>query len=171
MQQKILTRRPALGFVIALAAAFLPAAAQPSAVGQFQDWAVFTEDRGDDTLCFAATRASTSAPRNVRHGDVWFYVSYWKSGVALAQPSLKVGYDLDTGRTPRLSVGRSQWTLFTAGGEAFASDADDPRIVEAVRRGAQMQVEARSARGTNVSYRFSLRGSGNAIDRASQACS
>jgi hypothetical protein len=171
MQQETRGPHRFLAIALILAAGAMPASAQPRAIGQFQDWAVFTEERGDDLICFAASRANDAAPRNVRHGDVWFHVTFWRSGAAREQPSLRAGYDFDSGSNPRLSIGRSQWTLFTSGGEAFANDADDPRIVEAVRRGAQMRVEARSARSTNVSYRFSLRGSSNAIDRAAQACS
>lgn len=159
-----------LALLLAISALAAPALAEPTAVGRFRDWAVFTEERGGDLICYAASQATSKAPSSVRHGDVWFYVTSWKSGQANNQPSLKVTFDLQSGSTPRATIGRSSWNLFTSGGEAFADDADDPRIVDAMRKGSSLSVSARSARGTNVTYRFSLSGSADAIAKAQEAC-
>ena len=56
------------------------------------------------------------------------------------------------------------------GGEAFAQDRDDSQIVDALRRGSELHVEAVSSRNTQVSYHFSLSGSAAAIDKASSLC-
>lgn len=155
-----------------MAACLFPASAlaDPEAHGRFRDWAVFTETRGNDLVCFAATEATSKTPASANHGQVWYYVTSWKSGQARNQPSLKVGFTFQNGSAPRLTIGRSAWTKFAVGSEAFADDADDPRIVDGIRRGASMSVTAVSARGTNVSYRFSLTGSAAAIDKAAELC-
>ena len=170
MQQTIhLTLRP-LAIVIGLTILAAPAIADPVAQGRFKDWAVFTETVAGDLICYAATEAQSKSPSKVSHGDVWFYVTSWKSGKAKAQPSLKVGYDFKEGSSPKARIGRSSWTLFPASMEAFAEDSDDPAIVAALRKGADLIVDATSARGTKVSYRFSLSGSASAIDKAADAC-
>ncbi|MEX1252263.1 MAG: invasion associated locus B family protein [Hyphomonas sp.] len=169
-QRKTLCRRLNLAIVIAPLLLAAPAAAEPTAVGRFKDWAVFTETVEGDLICYAATEAETTTPTRVNHGAVWYYVTSWKSGKAKAQPSIKVGYDIKDGSSPKAKVGRSSWTLFPAAREAFAEDADDPAIVEALRKGANLVVEATSARGTKVSYKFSLSGSATAIDKAAEAC-
>ncbi|WP_035616787.1 invasion associated locus B family protein [Hyphomonas johnsonii] len=154
-----------------LAAIAVPcASAAPTAVGRYNDWSVFTEQSGNDTICYAATSATDKAPRSADHGEVWFYVSSWKSGRARNQPSLKVGFDLREQLAPKASVGRSSWTLFGVGQEAFADDDDDRRIVEALKKGSELRVEAVSARNTAVAYHFSLKGSAAAIDKAAAAC-
>lgn len=170
MQHKM--QAPARSLILVIASVLLggAAAAEPTAIGRFKDWAVFTEERGGDLICYAATAATSKAPSSVRHGDVWYYVTSWKSGTARNQPSLKVTYDLKPDRAPKTSIGRSSWEMFAIGGEAFADDADDPRIVDALRRGATVTVTAQSARGTNVTYRFSLSGSADAIDKAEEVC-
>lgn len=147
-----------------------PALAEPTAVGRFKDWAVFKETVEGDTICYAATEAASKSPSKAAHGAVWFYVTTWKSGKAKAQPSIKVGFDFKSSSSPKTKVGRSSWTMFPAGPEAFAEDADDPAIVEALRKGANLAVEGTSARGTSVSYKFSLSGSATAIDKAAEAC-
>ena len=85
-------RALALGFAAVSLA--LPAMADPIAIARFKDWTVFQDSVDGDTVCFAATEATDKAPKAASHGDVWFYVTSWKSGKARNQPSLKVGYDL-----------------------------------------------------------------------------
>ena len=148
----------------------LPAAASPSAVARFKDWQVFTDQVGGEKICFAATEATDKAPRTARHGDVWFYITSWQSGRAKNQPSLRVGFKLREDLPSRARVGRSSWPLFNVGQEAFADDADDPRLVRAIERGSELRVEGVSSRGTSVAYHFSLSGSANAIRRAAEAC-
>jgi len=169
-QQKTFRRLGHLAIVIAPLLLAGTALAEAAAVGRFKDWAVFTEKVGGDLICYAATEAETKTPTKVNHGAVWYYVTSWKSGKATAQPSIKVGYDFKEGSSPKARVGRSSWSLFPAGREAFAEDADDPAIVKALRKGANLVVEATSARGTRTSYKFSLNGSATAIDKAEEAC-
>ena len=146
------------------------ASATPSVVRQYTDWVVFTEDIGGERLCYAATQATDKAPRTADHGDVWFYVSNWQSGKARNQPSLKVGYELRGDLPGKARIGRSDWTLFGVGREAFAQDSDDILLVRQLKRGNELRVEATSARNTRVTYHFSLSGSSAAIDRAASAC-
>ena len=151
-------------------AAVTAAHAAPSAIGRYKDWTVFTETVNGETLCYAATEATDKAPKSSDHGDVWFFVSNWKSGKARSQPSLKVGYELRADLPGRASIGRTGWTLYGVGREAFAQDRDDSSIVSALKKGSELRVEAISARDTKVSYHFSLSGSAAAIDKASALC-
>ncbi len=162
--------RPLVSLGLALALMAPASFADPTAIGRYKDWSVFTETTGGETICYAATPATDKAPRSADHGDVWFYVTSWKSGRARNQPSLKVGYNLREDLAPKASVGRSSWTLFGVGREAFADDNDDPRIVSALRKGSELRVEAVSARNTQVAYHFSLSGSAAAIDKAAAMC-
>jgi invasion protein IalB len=154
----------------AFAFTFACASAEPVAIGKFRDWSVFTEKSGSDTICYAATQAASKSPKKATHGDVWFYVTSWKSGAAKNQPSLKAGYNFDASREHKVRIGRSAWSAFASGREVFADDADDAKIVEALRKGERLKVEARSERGTNTAYDFSLSGSAAAIDKAVASC-
>lgn len=158
-----------LGLAVAGLAAEALAAA-PTAVARFKDWTVFTVEAEGETICFAATEATDKAPRAVSHGDVWFYVTSWKSGRGRNQPSLKVGYELRDDMPTRARVGRSTWTLFNAGQEAFADDSDDAALVRGLERGSELRIEAVSGRNTAVAYHFSLAGSASAIERAEAVC-
>ena len=142
-----LSRRNRYAALGVLAAITIPcAAAEPTAIGRFNDWSVFTDTAGGETVCYAATTATDKAPRSADHGEVWYYV------------------------TAKASIGRSSWTLFSVGQEAFADDSDDRRIVDALKKGSELRVEAVSARNTQVAYHFSLKGSAAAIDKAAAIC-
>ena len=163
--------RMRLGFAVLAAMALAgDALANPTAIARFKDWAVFSTDVEGDKICFAATQATDKAPRSATHGDVWFYVTSWSSGRARSQPSIKVGYDISSNVPPSARIGRSTWTLFASGNEAFAADEDDPNLVRALKRGSELRVEAVSERETQVAYHFSLAGSSAAIDRAAASC-
>ncbi|MGH1421538.1 MAG: invasion associated locus B family protein [Hyphomonas sp.] len=157
-----------IGLVATLSAP--TALAQPEAIGKYKNWVVFVDDSSGEKLCYAATEAKDKAPVAAEHGDVWFYVTNWKSGRARNQPSLKVGYELRSDRAPRASIGRSGWSMFSAKNEAFAEDSDDAAMVRALRAGSELRVTAVSARNTNVSYHFSLSGSSAAIKKAAALC-
>ncbi|MEO1305145.1 MAG: invasion associated locus B family protein [Pseudomonadota bacterium] len=157
-------------FGVCLGLQTLTAFADPSVVRQYSDWVVFTENVGGEKMCYAATMATDKAPRSADHGDVWFYVSNWQSGKARNQPSLKVGYELRGDLPGKAKIGRSDWSLFGVGREAFAQDSDDARLVRQLKRGNELRVEATSARNTRVTYHFSLAGSSAAIDRAASIC-
>lgn len=167
MPMRLLRLMTLLGCAAGLA---LSAAASPTAIARYKDWQVFTEDIGGETICYAATEATDKAPRTANHGDVWFYVTFLSSGRVDSQPSLRVGFELREDLPSRARVGRSAWTLFNVGSEAFADDEDDPLLVRAIERGSELRVESVSARGTQVAYHFSLSGSANAIERAAEAC-
>ena len=165
MLRRSLTVLGALG-----ALSMMSAAAAPSVVRQYSDWVVFTDRIGGEEVCYAATQATDKAPRSADHGDVWFYVSNWRSGNARNQPSLKVGYELRGDLPGKARIGRADWSLFGVGREAYAQDSDDAALVRQLKRGSELRVEATSARNTRVTYHFSLAGSSAAIDRASSIC-
>ncbi len=161
---------PLVTALVAATAVAGTAVAAPTAIGRFRDWTVYTEDINGERLCFAATEATDKAPSSADHGEVWFYVTSWRSGAARNQPSLRVGYELRADLPSEARVGRATWPLFNQDREAFARDDDDPALVRALKRGSELRIEAVSARNTPVAYHFSLSGSSDAIDRAAAAC-
>jgi hypothetical protein len=146
------------------------ASADVRAVGRYKDWLVYTETVGRDTICYAATHPIDKAPKNVDHGDVNFFVATWKSGSAVNQPSLKVGYDLRQDLPTQAVIGRETFRLFASGAEAFAPDAREAALLAALRKGAELRVETAGARTARTAYHFSLRGSNEAIDKARSLC-
>lgn len=155
--------------IIVCAATAGPASAEVKAIGRYKDWRVYTEAVGRDLVCFAETPASDLAPKASSHGEVGFRVAFWRSGSASEQPSLKVGYLLRPDLPPVATIGRERFEMFAARDEAFTPDADDRRLVVAVKKGSELRVEAASS-SERTAYHFSLKGSADAIEKARALC-
>ena len=167
--------------VLRLAAAALlaaaPAAAQESTnrVGTQTDWSIFVED--SPTQCWIV-----SAPKQVRNtrdgrevaarrGDIRMFVSYWPGNDRQGEVSVTGGYPYREGSTVNLTIGTTQFELFTDGELAWAaSPQDDARIVTAMKRGAQAVVSGMSGRGTRTEDTFSLLGFTAAVEDAETRC-
>lgn len=148
----------------------LEAFAEPTAVARYKDWRVYVDTDNGERVCFATTQATDMAPRDAKHGDVWFYVTKWARSGSTAHSSLKVGYELRPDLPPAARIGRASWNLYSAGPEAFVHDSDERAVLNALKRGSELRVEAVSARDTPVAYHFSLAGSSAAIDKANAVC-
>lgn len=152
--------------VLAVAA---PASAEVKAIGRYKEWRVYTEGAGNNLVCFAATPAADAAPKNADHGEVNFYVSAWK-GRSANQTSLKVGYTLRQDVAPEAIVGRERFPMYAVGDEAFVDDAREKSLLDAIRKGVELRVEAASVKDARTAYHFSLKGSTEAIDKAKALC-
>ena len=146
-------------------------AAEPEPVGVYKDWSVFVREIEGDKICFAATEAGDKSPKSVNHGDVFFLIATWKSGAASDQPSLMTGYNLRDAPNPTLRVGSDKWDMYVSENEAFIESGDEEkRLINAMRRGADMRVSAVSNRGTATSYVISLQGVTAALERVKEVC-
>jgi hypothetical protein len=166
-----MARKIAAALLLTAALAAGPAASgQSKAIGRYKDWRVFTEDVGKDLVCFAAVDPTDMAPKSVDHGEVTFYVATWKSGQALNQPSLKVGYTLRTDLAPEAIIGRERFQMFASGPEAFFDDRTEKLLLAALQKGSELRIEAASVKNARTAYHFSLKGSHEAIDKAKALC-
>ena len=158
---------PLMAVLLALAP---DAIAQSKAIGRYNDWRVYTEGEGRNMVCFAAVEASDMAPKAADHGEVTFYVAAFKSGAATSQPSLRVGYTLRKDLAPAAIIGRDRFPLYAAGQEAFFPDDREKPLLDALKKGKELRVEAASVKDARTAYHFSLKGSRDAIDKAKALC-
>lgn len=153
-----------------LLAAAPAAVAQSKAIGRYNDWRVYTEGEGRNMVCFAAVEASDMAPKAADHGEVTFYVAAFKSGAATSQPSLRVGYTLRKDLAPAAIIGRERFPMYAEGQEAFFPDDREKPLLDALKKGKELRVEAASVKDARTAYHFSLKGSRDAIDKARALC-
>ncbi len=157
--------------ILVLGGATGAGAAQPKLHQTIKDWAVFTMPSNGDVMCYVRSYARDKSPKNVDHGDVIFFVTSWKSGSATHQPSLMTGYTIKTVPPPKARVGSTRITMYADGKEAFIEDERDERkLVNAMRKGSSLRIQARSARGTATAYEFSLAGITAALKKADALC-
>lgn len=164
----------ALGLVALAAGASLvpPAAAQNvEALGTHRDWHTFQFAEGGNRVCYMASKPSREEPATVNHGDIFLLITHRPAEGSRDVISLLTGYNFRADSDVRVTIGGDNFTLFTHENTAWARDADtDRRLVQAMRAGSDMTVRGISARGTNVTYTFSLLGATAAHNQITQAC-
>ena len=85
--------------------------------------------------------------------------------------SIMIGYALKPGSESALEVGGASYAMYTQGdGLWIKNAAEEERMVDAMRKGADVTVKGMSAKGTETTDTFSLKGLAQALDRLAQDC-
>ena len=96
----------------------------------------------------------------------WTKASDWKAhlnGGGYVQITAKVDATAQIGTSTYLMFGQSD-------GAWIKNAAEEPQLVEAMRKGAELIIKGKSARGTETTDTYSLMGISNALDRAVKEC-
>jgi invasion protein IalB len=166
--------------VLVSATAALPAAAQSKnpadqavLLGQFGDWGAYKATPGGKAVCFALskpTKAETEpAGRNRDPG--YAFVSTRPAEKVKNEVSVIVGYPQKPGHDASAAIGSANYVLYTQNDGAWVKNAaEEPQMVEAMRKGSQLVVKSESARGTKTTDTYSLKGIGEALDKVAAEC-
>lgn len=161
--------------VIGLASA-TQAQTSTNRVASNTDWSVFVEDAPTKECWGVSAPKETVNTRDgqvveVRRGDILLFVFYRPSASVSGQLAFTGGYPFASGSTATLSIGGTNYELFTEGEWAWPATPDeDARIVAAMKRGADATLTAVSGRGTQTKDRFSLLGFTAAVEEAARRC-
>lgn len=144
-------------------------------IGSFNDWDAFTLRRDNgETLCYlVSVPKSWKASRDgVSRGEIYVTVTHRPKAKVRDQVNAIVGYPLKRGSEARATIdGKSRFQLFTEGDGAWLfNNADDRKMVDAMRRGSALVIEGQSERGTATTDRYSLSGFTAAHQAIGRAC-
>ncbi|MCR4266960.1 invasion associated locus B family protein [Nitratireductor sp. ZSWI3] len=146
-------------------AAASPALAQATAVGQHRDWGVYSYQSGNGKVCYAMSVPKEKLPGSLDHGDIFFFVSQKPGQNVASEPQFIASYNFQDGSKVTATVGDKSFTMFTQGKSAWLENAaEEPQLIAAMKGGSTMKVAAKSGRGNDTSYVFSLSGVTAAID-------
>ncbi|WP_371745167.1 invasion associated locus B family protein [Bradyrhizobium sp. U87765 SZCCT0109] len=147
--------------------------AEPTLVGQFGTWGAYTALPSGKKVCFALARPSSSKthPANRPRDPAYVFVSTRPAEKVVNEVSVMIGYQVKPGSESTLEVGGARYAMYTQGdGLWIKNAAEEERMVEALRRGTDVTVKAVSAKGTETTDTFSLKGLSQALDRLAQEC-
>lgn len=158
-------------------AASSPAAAtggaEPALIGQFGTWGAYTATPNGKKVCFALARpsSSTTNPPNRPRDPAYVFVSTRPAEKVNNEVSIMIGYQLKPGSESSLDVGGARYAMYTQGdGLWIKNAAEEERMVDAMRKAPDVVVKGVSAKGTETSDTFSLKGLAQALDRLAQTC-
>lgn len=160
-----------LGVAMLVATAAPGYAQQAKFLEKFSGWSAYAGQGGGKKMCFIVAQPADSAPKNVRRGPIYFYVTHYPGDKVKNEISLKMGYPLRPGVPAEITIAGKKFPLFTkAEGAYVAKRETEGQIVAAMKAGAEMVVKGRSTRGTLTTDKYTLSGLSAALDRIAKEC-
>lgn len=148
-----------------------PASAQnPKPIGSYGDWRALTYEESGKPVCYVFTEPAKKEGQYTSRGQVYALVTHRPADKKLNVFTIISGYTYKEDSDAILEIGDQKFTLFTQEGMAWANDEDDPKIVDALKKGTGMVVHGTSARGTETIDTYSLQGFSKAYDAIGNAC-
>ena len=154
-------------------AAAVAGAAEPTLIGQFGTWGAYTATPNGKKVCFALAKPSSSKtnPPNRPRDPAYAFVSTRPAEKVINEVSVMIGYALKPGSESSLEVGGASYAMYTQGdGLWIKNAAEEERMVDAMRKAADVTVKGVSAKGTETTDTFSLKGLSQALDKLAQDC-
>jgi hypothetical protein len=147
--------------------------AEPTLIGQFGTWGAYTATPNGKKVCFALAKPSSSKtnPPGRPRDPAYAFVSTRPAEKVTNEVSVMIGYTLKPGSESTLEVGGAAYAMYTQGdGLWIKNAAEEERMVDAMRKAADVTVKGVSAKGTETTDTFSLKGLSQALDRLAQDC-
>ena len=147
--------------------------AEPTLIGQYGTWGAYTATPNGKKVCFALAKPSSSKtnPPNRPRDPAYVFVSTRPAEKVTNEVSVMIGYALKPGSESTLEVGGASFAMYTQGdGLWIKNAAEEERMVEAMRKSADAVIKGVSAKGTETTDTFSLKGLAQALDRLAQDC-
>ena len=157
----------------AVPAAAAAGGAEPTLIGQFGTWGAYTATPNGRKVCFALAKPASSKtnPPNRPRDPAYAFVSTRPAEKVVNEVSIMIGYALKPGSESSLEVGGAAYAMYTQGdGLWIKNAAEEEQMVAAMRKSAEVTVKGVSAKGTETTDVFSLKGLSQALDRLAQDC-
>jgi hypothetical protein len=154
-------------------AAVATGSAEPTLLGQYGTWGAYAATPNGKKVCFALAKPSSSKtnPPNRPRDPAYAFVSTRPAEKVSNEVSVMIGYALKPGSESTLEVGGASYAMYTQGdGLWIKNAAEEERMVEAMRKSADVVVKGVSTKGTETTDVFSLKGLSQALDRVAQDC-
>ncbi|TCU62983.1 hypothetical protein EDE08_1209 [Bradyrhizobium sp. R2.2-H] len=147
--------------------------AEPTLIGQFGTWGAYAATPNGKKVCFALAKPSSSKtnPPNRPRDPAYAFVSTRPAEKVNNEVSVMIGYALKPGSESTVEVGGASFAMYTQGdGLWIKNAAEEERMVEAMRKSADLVVKGVSAKGTETTDTFSLKGLTQALDKIAHDC-
>jgi hypothetical protein len=147
--------------------------AQPKLLGQYGEWGAYTASPSGKKVCFALAKPTSSetVPPNRPRNPVFMFISTRPADKVTDEVSIVIGYPFKPASEASADIGSTSFALYTQQDGAWIKNAaDEASMVSAMRAGGSMVVKGVSAKGTQTTDTFTLKGASQALDRIAQEC-
>jgi invasion protein IalB len=134
-------------------------------------WQAFSSQQGRTKVCYALSKAEARTPANLKDVDGLIFVSSRPGENVRNEISFVMNFDLKEDVEHQAVIGSETFALVAKGQNMWLKNpAEEPRMLEALRRGASLEVKGTSRRNNPTSDRYSLAGMTQTVKRAEDAC-
>lgn len=160
------------GVLFLTTASPITAAAQGAVeTGRHGAWIMHQSADAASKSCFAAAQPTAKEPAGANRGRTLLYVTAWPKEGVKAEVSIKLGYPIKAGSDITVTVGNDAFALFPNEERAYVADAtEELKLIEAMRKGSKLTVQATSERGTATTDTYSLSGLSQALQALAAGC-
>lgn len=148
-------------------------AEQPKLLGQYGDWGAYAASPAGKKVCFALAKPKSSKtdPAGRKRDPAYMFISSRPSEQVKNEVSVIIGYPFKASTDATAEIGSTTFAMYTQNDGAWIKNVgDEARLVDAMRKGADLTIKGTSGRGTQSTDQYSLKGLAQALDRAEQEC-
>jgi invasion protein IalB len=164
------TATPAKPAVPAAAAA---GGAQPRLLGQYGEWGAYTATAAGKKICFAIAKPTSSqtSPPNRPRNPTYMFIATRPADKVSNEVSIIIGYPFKPSSEASAAVGATSFALYTQQDGAWIKNAaEEAQMIDAMRAGDTAVVKGVSAKGTQSTDSYTLKGISQALDRTAREC-
>jgi Invasion associated locus B (IalB) protein len=146
---------------------------KPTLLGQYGEWGAYTASPGGKKVCFAIAKPTSSQtnPPDRPRNPTYMFISSRPAEKVSNEVSIIIGYPFKPGSEASAAVGSTSYALYTQQDGAWIKNAaEEAQMLDAMRAGQSAVVKGVSAKGTQSTDTFSLKGLAQALDRVGQEC-
>jgi hypothetical protein len=146
---------------------------QPTLLGTYGDWGAYAASPGGKKICFALAKPgkSETVPPNRPRDPSYFFISSRPAEKVKDEVSIIIGYGFKPNSEATIELAGATYAMYTqADGAWLKNAAEEPRLVDAMRKGGDITVKGESARGTATVDVYSLKGLAQALDKIGEEC-
>jgi len=150
-----------------------PGGVQPTLLGQYGEWGAYTASPGGKKICFALAKPanSSTSPPNRPRDPAWMFISSRPAEKVKDEVSVIFGYGHKPNSDANIEVAGGSYAMYTQADGAWVKNAaEEPKLVETMRKGQDLTVKGTSAKGTVSTDVYSLKGLSLALDKIGQEC-
>ncbi|MFL4981730.1 MAG: invasion associated locus B family protein [Xanthobacteraceae bacterium] len=148
-------------------------AAQPTLLGTYGEWGAYVGSSGTRKVCFALAKPASSqtSPPNRPRDPAYMFISTRPAENVRNEVSIIIGYGFKPEADATVEIGSNKFAMYTQNDGAWIRNAaEEARMVDTMRKSGELVVKGTSARGTQTTDRYTLKGLGQALDRMAQEC-
>jgi hypothetical protein len=146
---------------------------QPILLGTYGEWGAYTASPNGKKICFALAKPGKmeTVPPNRPRDPAYLFISSRPAEKVKDEVSIIIGYGFKPNSDATIELAGASYPMYTQGDGAWIKNAaEEPRLVEAMRKASEVVIKGASARGTTTIDTYSLKGLAQALDKVGEEC-